>query len=325
VPTRSSWSSLSNHIARELGGARSSRSSGGGGNTYTPDSWEEISEHDQEDIQSRWMGETRSEFYDNEVTNWRDSGQALDDAKYQLAQNFDSSAEWAVNALDDFRSDDDGIPYTNEQILAALTVEEYDTGSGDGSKDPEFTFDDDKLKEPSNAPPPEQMNLPGIESPDLSTHLTPEVRDEITDVLTKAFNRQAERDADDVEPPEYLAEQVAEYQSEYWDSMDDRERYRQAERNGLLPEYDLPDDEEDDGEDHQPTETAPPATDDLTRLAASSNPKAVWAIADNPKGKDLLLGTDWYGELNLNDKESMDRFNAYVGKAKASDATAVQG
>jgi hypothetical protein len=29
-----------------------------------------------------------------------------------------------------------------------------------------------------------------------------------------------------------------------------------------------------------------------------------------------LLGTDWNGTLNLKDKETMDRFNAYVGKSK---------
>jgi hypothetical protein len=321
VPTRQSWSSLSGEIARGLGSSRRTSSTGRTGNGYTPESWDEINESDQADIRDRWMHETRSEFYDNEVTSWRENGQALDDAKYSLAQNFDSGAEWAVEALDEFRHDDDGIPYTNEQLLNALSIEEYQTGY-EGSKDPEFTFDDDKLKEPSNAPPPEQMNLPGIEAPDLSAHLTDRMREEITDVLTKAFNDKAESDAQDIDPPEYLAESVAEYQEEYWDQMDDDERYRQAERNGLLPEYDLPDDEEDDGEEQPPVEAAPTQTDDLTKLAASSNPKAVWAIADSPQGKDLLLGTNWYGELNLNDKESMDRFNAYVGKAKPAAATA---
>jgi lambda family phage portal protein len=319
VPTRSSWSSLSDRIARQLGSGRGrSSSSGGGGNTYRPESWEEINEGDQEEIRDRWMGETRSEFYDNEVTNWRDNGSALDDAKYSLASKFDGTDEWAIDALENFRSDDDGIPYTNEQILAALSVEDYQTGY-EGTKDPEFTFNNDKLKEPSNAPPPEQMNLPGIDAPDLSAHLTDDIRDQITDVLTKAFNDKAEHDADDAEPPDYLADSVAEYQQEYWDSMDDEERYRQAERNGLLPEYDLPDDEEDDG-DNEPVEAAPTEGDDLTKLAASGNPKALWAIADNPRGKDLLLGSDWYGELNLNDKEAMDRFDAYVGKAKTKDA-----
>jgi hypothetical protein len=29
----------------------------------------------------------------------------------------------------------------------------------------------------------------------------------------------------------------------------------------------------------------------------------------------LLLGSDWHGELNLKDPQTMERFNAYVGKA----------
>ena len=50
------------------------------------------------------------------------------------------------------------------------------------------------------------------------------------------------------------------------------------------------------------------------KLARSSDPKALWAIADSEKGKDLLLGTSWSGVLDLKDKQTMARFHAYVGK-----------
>ena len=54
----------------------------------------------------------------------------------------------------------------------------------------------------------------------------------------------------------------------------------------------------------------------IAALANSSDPKAIWAIADSDRGKELLLNSDWYGTLNLKDPESMARFNAFVGKAK---------
>jgi HK97 family phage major capsid protein/HK97 family phage prohead protease len=57
--------------------------------------------------------------------------------------------------------------------------------------------------------------------------------------------------------------------------------------------------------------------DTLRDLANSSDPKAIWAIADSTHGKNLLLGTTWNGVLNLHDPETMERFNAYVGKERA--------
>ena len=64
----------------------------------------------------------------------------------------------------------------------------------------------------------------------------------------------------------------------------------------------------------EPVEVTDEQHDGLMKLARSSDPKALWAIADSEKGKELLLGTSWSGVLNLKDKQTMDRFNAYVGK-----------
>jgi hypothetical protein len=44
---------------------------------------------------------------------------------------------------------------------------------------------------------------------------------------------------------------------------------------------------------------------------------AIWAIADHPRGKDLLLNTDRTGYHELKNQEAMDRF--YDGKAKSKD------
>lgn len=54
----------------------------------------------------------------------------------------------------------------------------------------------------------------------------------------------------------------------------------------------------------------------LSKLVASDDPKAIWAIADSWHGKKLLIKTQWEGELNLKDEASMRRFNAYVNKKK---------
>jgi hypothetical protein len=52
----------------------------------------------------------------------------------------------------------------------------------------------------------------------------------------------------------------------------------------------------------------------MDKLLSSNDPRSIWAIADSPYGKDLLLNTDWNGSLDLTDRASMERFNAYVGK-----------
>jgi hypothetical protein len=52
----------------------------------------------------------------------------------------------------------------------------------------------------------------------------------------------------------------------------------------------------------------------LYALINRDDPRAIWAIADSKYGKELLLGTEWEGRLDLTNKDTMARFNAYVGK-----------
>ena len=62
--------------------------------------------------------------------------------------------------------------------------------------------------------------------------------------------------------------------------------------------------------------------DAVQPLLQSEDPHSMWAISDvtsptadgRPLGKQLLSGTGWSGQLNLKDKDSMERFNAYVAK-----------
>jgi hypothetical protein len=304
VPTPDSWRSLSAEIRDKLSNESDRASHAASGSGYTPENWEEIGDHDQSQIESAWMRSTYDEFYDSEVQNWRDSGQALEEAKSDLASNFSSSDDWAKAALEEWRNgrDDEGagIPFTNEQILDAVSIGDHSSRYGEGRDDPDITIDDKALEDTS------QPSLPGMEAPPL----TDDTRDEIIAALTKGFNDQAESNAQDADPPSHLGDSVNEYQEEYWSSMDDSDKYDWAERNGELPEYPT----EDDEEQPEPVETTDEQNDALMKLARSSDPKALWAIADSAKGKDLLLGTSWSGVLDLKDKQTMARFDAYVGK-----------
>jgi hypothetical protein len=311
VPTQSSWNSLRADIIDKLSedGSRSSHAASGSG--YTPEEWSSIGDHDQSQIENAWMRSTREEFLDSEIQNWRDSGQALQQAKTDLANDFnDSQPKWATAAIETWRSglEDEGksIPYTNDEILAAISAEEYSDRYDEGKADPEFTFDHDKLPDVSGG----QQTLPGIEE---APKLSEETQTAITDELVKAFNDEAESNAQDADPPNYLSDNVEEYQGEYWENMSDRDKYDWAERNGELPEYPIEDDDEETAH-AEPVEASDPQRDALMKLAQSSDPKSLWAIADSSQGKSLLLGTSWSGVLNLKDKQTMDRFHAYVGK-----------
>jgi hypothetical protein len=319
VPTASAWRQLSSELRNKLSDTRDRASHTASGSGYTPESWDAIGDDDQSNIETAWTRSTHDEFLSSEEQNWRDSGQALDDAKNDLADKFndDSSPDWATAALTTWReqrieSGDGDVPFSDEQILAATTMD-YEQDY-EGRNDPEITIDDTKL---DNMQPagfdPAQGTLPGIEPLKPSDLLTDKMREEIDKALTEAFNTEAEDRAQDADPPSHLADNVAEYQEEYWSSMSDRDKYDWASRNGELPEYPIEDDEEPQQEMELP-EPASTASAALMKLASSSDPKALWAIADSEQGKQLLLGTGWSGVLNLKDKQSMDRFHAYVGK-----------
>lgn len=324
VPTRSSWDELSNLISRKLG----SGSSSGGGSTMslTPEEWAMVSESNRSDIKDHWVRDTRDEFQQSEVDSWRESGEALDQAKTNLAFEFERIStgrdhpEWAVDAIDELHdsrkeSESKPIPYTTKQILDAVDLSYQEGYSGNGKF--EVTFDDSMLAQPNTLPEGKQLNLPGIEPVKPSDALTNEMRAAIEKKIEKAFESKAESDANDIDPPDF-SDSVEEYQREAWDNRSEREKFRWAENNGYLQDIEIEND--DPEEDNTPVEASASVTDTLKKLAASSDPKALWAIADSEKGKQLLLGTNWYGEINLKDKQTMDRFNAYVGKAKNAKA-----
>jgi hypothetical protein len=321
------------------GGSGERSSSTRGENTMEAEEWSWLDEVAQADVRDRWMRDSHDEFFNSEVDSWRDSGQALEDSKRALMNDYrdgNFTPDWVNDELNELRDKrkeegEPDIPFSNQQIYAALTIEDYSSRNGDGSDDPEFVWDDDKLQKPDpklTGYDPDQKTLPGIEPLNPATYMTEEMREAISDRVVYAFNSKADNDAQHMDAPEYLNDSVSEMQEQVWGDMDDREMLRIAER------YDMhhvpaPEDEEEEEEldlAEKPKAPPPPKEGEkprrtLEEITKDANPKAMWEFADTPGGKDILLklskaGYGWRGKLNLKDPESYKRFKEYVGRVK---------
>jgi hypothetical protein len=325
VPTQAAWDSLRGDLERKLTRGVSSPSRSSSTDTTEAEEWSWIPEDQQNEVRDRWMRDSFDEFLQSEMESWRDSGQALEDAKRTLADDFNVEAmpDWVGTALEKVRDaraadGEPPIPYRNVQLFRALEAADYSSRYSDGRDDVDLSWVDDKLREPEGGPDPSQQTLPGIEPADLSKNLTEEMREQIIDEVTRAFNDRAESDADDIDPPDYLRESVEEYQQQYWDEIEDHQRLEHAQRYGLA-DIEIERDEEDEEETDEQLDLEPsPPTDPVLDAVRSRDPKSIWKVADSPKGKALLLGTHWSGKLFLKDPEALKRFKDYVGKAKAA-------
>jgi hypothetical protein len=198
VPNEESWDELRNTLRSKTGG-------GGGG--YTPESWDEMTDIQQVAAREAWKENTYDEFLQSEEESWRESGEALDQAKQQLAEKFKPADAWAQNALDKWRAESEAkITLSNEDILKAISID-YEAGYG-GKYDPEVTL--------------------------ALSSLWDEQRTEIEDAITDAFNERAERDQGDIEPPD-LSESVIDLQNQIWDDMSNRQKFEAAESAGIEP------------------------------------------------------------------------------------------
>ena len=344
VPTQEAWDQTRQRLASTIAnGGSGGSSSTRGENTMEADEWSMLDDVAQADVRDRWMRDSHDEFYQSEVDSWRDNGQALEDAKRQLAHDYHRGSftpDWVNESLNEMREErrvlgDPEIPYSNQQIYAALEIEQYESRGSDGRDDPEFVWDDEELKKPDpkiSGYDPDQHTLPGIEPLNPATYMTQEMRDAINERIVGAFNSKADNDAQYTDPPDYINESVSEYQESYWEDMDDRERLRVAERYDMhhISVPDDEDEEEDEDEEldlKEPPKEVPPLKEGekprrtLADITKDANPKAMWEFADAPGGKEILLklskaGYGWRGKLNLKDPESYKRFKDYVGRVK---------
>ena len=328
VPTQSSWNSLRVRLEAKIGGGGSSSTRGS--TTIEADDWEMLSDVRQAAVRDRWMNESHDEFKNNEIDSWRENGGALEDAKSRLAYDYERhgfAPNWMSDSLDELREKrvaegEPEIPYTNQQIYKALKVE-YD-GDGEGGPDPEFAFDDEKLKKPDpkiSGYDPDQRTLPGIEPLDPSSFLTDEMREAINSRMIYAFNSEADSKAETIEPPDF-DEQITDYQNDVWDSKSDRDKLREAERYDMQHIEIETDEEEEELELEKPKdEPKKEGSRSIHDMLKDSNPKALWEVSDTAIGKEALLalskaGYNWSGKLNLKDPESYKRFKEYVGRVK---------
>lgn len=346
VPTINAWNSLSGEIERKLDRIR--EGVGGGSTSSTEaDDWDMLSMDQQEETKRRWMRDSRDEFLQHEIESWRDSGQGKEQSKREVSDEFKDKSippAWVNEAIDlarervafEFEHRQTGakdIPFSNSEIYDAMEMEDYESKYQDGSDDFEFTWDDDKLDQAKVEPSygkemdealakekalNEQTALPGLEQPRHET-MSDQMRKYIEIEMNKAAESYASDKEDDIEPPEYLGEQVEEYQEEFWDQKDSSEKLQEAIGYG---QADIEIEDEDDEEPIDVTEEERNSheIDELYDLLRESKPKNLWKIADSSLGKRLLLNSGWSGVLNLKDPESYARFKAYVGRVKKGAA-----
>ena len=243
-----------------------------------PERWRDIDSYDQDAIFERWKDENYNDFYDQAEESWRESGQPVLDAKEKLAEDYSAKDQWANNAVDKVRSQTTLPPWSNEEILQSFEVR----FSGRDVDDPDIEFNEN--------------NVPEKYQP---SELTPEMRDAISEAMKESFNGRAEDVARDAEVPSDL---VLEAQQAAWDEMHSQDKFNWAEENGMLEDI------RSEGSGDMDSDTA----DSLRSLVQSGDPRAVWAIADSEYGKELLIDTDWYGSIDLNDRDTMERFNNYT-------------
>jgi hypothetical protein len=215
---------------------------------HEPESWDELSDADQESIQEKWIEENKDAFIADEVTSWHDNGDSKDDAAsqgvWQFNKGTDKDSEWVMDALKEHYEarEEEGkpeIPFTPLQIANALDLDYQAWGSGNVEKGLNINFKNDKLQEPKGLEP-NQLVLPGIEPIKPESMLTEDMRKDIGDTVTKALDKYADDKSCAMEPPEYLSENALEYMPEYFDSKSNKEKFSLAKTYGIVGGEDNP-------------------------------------------------------------------------------------
>ncbi|HEY2244162.1 MAG TPA: hypothetical protein VGH47_08065 [Xanthobacteraceae bacterium] len=208
---------------------------------FIPEEWDQMSTDLQDQAFEAYKEQNVESYIDSEKNNWYDNGDALDDAKSQLVETTlhgpgADHDEWLIEAIDEFRGDyEDRIPFTTQQLIDAIGLEYQSGYSGEGK----FTveFQDDKLKEPANLPPPSQQTLPGIEAAKPEAQLTQKMRDDLSTAIETAFDKKADDMKGDMEPPDYFADSANEFISEDWEhNMSDKKKFEWTKDNTSLLE-----------------------------------------------------------------------------------------
>jgi hypothetical protein len=239
---------------------------------YTPESWDELGDSQQEEAKEKWMEATYSDYEDSEIQSQIDSGYLLEQGKREALQDWKDAPtkhsttsgetlewpDWASEAVDEVMEEHaeagKRIRFTKDQILKALTIDagKYDEFGGDGSSDPDVDFDDSELTDPAGYDPSEVF--PGFEKLEPSSFLKEDERDDIRKAITDAFNKEGESKADKLDASDYIDKStIQDYQSESWDQYSDKQKWEYAEQYLELGE------QESHRETPEPTQVLMPA------------------------------------------------------------------
>jgi hypothetical protein len=251
---------------------------------YVPESWDELSNDQQEQGFEAYKDQNLQSYIDNEQQNYYDSGDALDDAKSELAHTTMHGPgadhdEWLIEAIDAYRESDDAprIPYSTQDLVDAISLD-YQNGN-QGSGDFSVDFDDSKLQKPSNLPPPEQQTLPGIEPVKPEEQLTEAMRDGISKAIEKAFDEKADEKAGDMQAPDYLNESATEMvESDWQHNMSDDSKFEWIKNNTDLIEGETPSKPSPDAPETMQVEALPKQFDPLN-LTSGEDYKRTQALA----------------------------------------------
>ncbi len=235
--------------------------------------WDDLSSDQQDNAEEQWRSANYDSYYESEVSSWRENNE--EEAAREAAYLFNDNNEnkWAFDAIAEFIKeweDEDKpqpgdfepvisgkgpIPYTAEQILDIMTLDEDDG-------EPEFDFS----RIPQDVgQDTRQMDLPGIASSGSLTNgevaqelfgrdwnnLSREEALVVTDEMRRRENAQksqetsewekplwqAVKDAaddwiekirDNLDIPDYLSDNAKEYMDQVWNEKDDDEKFDHA-------------------------------------------------------------------------------------------------
>jgi len=193
---------------------------------FVPDEWESMSDVDQSAAWEAYSSDNIDNFIQDEQSTWYENGNALDDAKTKIVDEFNDGDEyeWADDAISEVK-EELHIPYTTEQLLNAIDLE-YQSGY-EGSGKFTVNWDDKELQEPEGyLGGPGQLTLPGVPEVKPADYLTEQMRAHLEMALEKKFDSLAEDVENHLEPPDYLVDGAKEMMEEYWDNLPNEDKFQ---------------------------------------------------------------------------------------------------
>ena len=190
-----------------------------------PEEWDHLPGGVQEKVAVEYYNNKLQDYIDGEVSNWQESGGALDEAKSTLAATtdfqYEAIKEW-MTGMDD--SGEGAVAWTEtefpfEYLDIADNISLYYASDGQGTGSLKVSFSDTGLHELGKKlkEDPKQLTLEGVKEPQYDKLLTKEMRIELTTMLKAKFQKAAEEKAPDLEAPEYLTDQAQEFMKENWE------------------------------------------------------------------------------------------------------------